>query len=288
MPENLNLGIALEQRAIGTVITTVECLGHLTSIVLIALNTLQSKTMANAMNLIADHLQNPGEHSKRSISEEDEKLLHVSARKQITSLFTILLLQNSVFGYFLYRHWATIPNIGFSVLKGVIASISNSVFIINSYQFGMVTQLLGLMILNVKAQLQVLMDMTLSRSERDWQRPGGHKLVKSAAPMQVETVQKTVKVCDAIAEVRRVYGKVVKCQTTFNHSVNPQLAIVTALIMVSLVLSCYLVFQYIMTRNEEILFLLCTGRLIMNMTTALFMIQFADKLFEKVNYEIEY
>lgn len=286
MPQNLNLGIAVSNSAIGTVITTIECLNHLTSIVLLVLNTLQSRTMANAMNSIAMFLKDPGEHSKRSITEKDEHALYSVANRQILSLVFVLLLQNSVVGYFLNKHWATIPNTEFIVLKAVVASISTAVFLTNGFQFGVVTKLLGLMILNVKNQLQTLIEQAVARTDHHWdvRRPVMYQVVKSAAAAgsQVGPEKKVVKICDAIAEVRRVYGKVVKCQHQFNHSVNPQLAIVTTLIMVSVVLSCYLIFQYMITNNEEILFLLTTGRLFMNIFTALYMIHLADTLFKMV------
>lgn len=284
-PHHLNLGLALEHSVIGTVITTIECLNHLTSIVLIVLNTLQSRTMASAMNSIADFLQNPGEHSQRSITEKDERDLLVVASRQILYMVIVLIVQNSVVAYFLHKHWATIPNTEFIVLKAVVASISTAVFLVNGFQFGVVTKLLGLMICNVKSQLQVLIEMALARTDSNWdvRRPVHLKLVAAAVPAPAGMAeQKVVKICDAIAEVRRVYGKVVKCQHQFNHFVNPQLAVVTALIMVSVVLSCYLMFQYVLTRNEEILFLLISGRLYMNIFTALYMIHMADTLFKMV------
>lgn len=289
MPQNLNLGVNLESGAIGTVITTIECLNHITSIVLIVLNTVQSKTMSNALNSIASFLQNPGEHSKRSITEQDEQTLFTVATRQILYLVLVLIVQNTVVAYFLQKHWATIPNTQFIVLKAIVASISTAVFLVNGFQFSVVTKLLRLMIINVKSQLQVLIEMALARTDTNWdvRRPVQFKLVASAGGGPTEanaTVpeKKVIKICDAIAVVRRVYGNVVKCQHQFNHSVNPQLAIVTALIMVSVVLSCYLLFQYAMTQNEEILFLLCSGRLYLNIFTALYMIHLSDTLFKMV------
>lgn len=284
LPQNLNLGVSLERGAIGTVITTIECLSHITSIVLIGLNTIQSRTMANAMNSIASFLKDPGEHSKRAITEDDERELNVIARRQIMYLVGVLLLQNSVVVYFLHKHWATLPNAEFTIVKAIIASISNAVFLVNGFQFGVATKLLRLMILNVKSQLQVLIEMALSRTDHNWdvRQPVLFQVIRSAVPVPGAEQKKVVKICDAIAEVRRVYEKVVKCQHQFNHSVNPQLAIVTALIMLSFVLSCYLIFQYIITQNEEILFVLTTGRLFMNILTALYMIHLADTLYKMV------
>lgn len=291
VPKNWNLGIPIEQKVIGPVITVIECLNNITAIVFILLNTVQCKTMATAMNLIAEFLKDPGEHSKRSMTENDEKALRTTAVKQISLLVILWLLQQSVVIYFLNKHWETVENVPIFLLKATVANLSSVVFLINVFQFGMVTKLLRLMIINVKSQLQVLIDMALSRTDNNWDigRPVLFQVVKSASITNTRPSEpkKVVKVCDAIAEVRRVYGKVVRCQHQFNHSVNPQLAIVTALVLVSVVLSCYLMFQYIQSHNEEVLFLFSSGQLYMNIITAIYLIYLSDTLYKMVSFNLK-
>lgn len=280
--ENLNLGVPIEHAVIVQVINTIESLNYLMAVVLVVLNTLQSKTTANALNSIAIFLQNPGEHSQRSITEEEERAIFSVAIRQTIYLTVVLLLQNLVVIYFYVIHWATIPSHGFIILKGIMGSISNAVFLINGFQFGVVTRLLRLMIFNVKSQLQVLIEKAQSRSDslRGTDRPNQRDLLP--CEQRTSTGEGVPKICDSIAKVRRLYGSVVQCQHKFNQSVNPQLAIVTALIMVSIVLSSYLIFQYAMTGNKEILFLLSNGRLFTNIFTALYMIHLSDRLFKMV------
>lgn len=271
--QTLNLGIPQENLSTTKVITTVECLNHLTSMVLLVLNTLQSRTTARALNSIAKFLHSPGVHSKRSITVADERALFTVAMWQVLSLLAFLAVQTSVVVYFLSKHWSQIPNPEFIILKGVVAGLCNVICLINGFQFAIVTKLLRLMIINVRAQLQSLILKAQTRVSTN--------AIANATNSNVKKLSES-RICDEIAEVRRVYGRVVKCLHKFNHSVNPQLAIITALIMVSVVLSSYLIFQYALTHNEEILYLQVSGRLFSNIVTALYMIQLSQALLEMV------
>lgn len=265
--KTLNLGVTMEQSSTAKVIIAVECLNHLTSIVLLVLNTLQSRTTAMALNSIAKFLQNPGRHSQRSITVDDERALFTVAIRQIVFLLVFLFVQTSVVFFFLNKHWTHIPNPEFTILKGAVAGLCNLVCLINGFQFAIVAKLLRLMIVNVQTQLQSLIVKAQLRNPSNTTNP---------------FINDKIRICDEIAEVRRVYGRVVKCLHKFNHSVNPQLAIITTLIMVSVVLSSFLIFQYVLTRNEEILYLQMSGRLFSNIVTTLYMIQLSQALLEMV------
>lgn len=275
-----------DSQVIAKVITTIECINHITSIVLLVLNMSQCKVRTKALNSMTSFIHNTGSAENRGISIADQKSLYITGIKQIISLLVLVVAQNIVIFVCLSRNWDRIESVSFVIWKGVLASVSNAVFLVNGFEFSVITKLLKIMILIVHKQLKGIMQKTGARAMGDVEiKRLADNQIKYIVPYKKSKLIRyysETKLCDRIGDIRRLYGTVVKSLHQYNYTVNPQLALVTILVMISVVLTCYLLYQYMVTESEEIMYLLISGRLFLNMMTVFYMIYLSEQLYKMV------
>ncbi|GAB0100199.1 hypothetical protein DMENIID0001_162040 [Sergentomyia squamirostris] len=244
---------------ISKVFSAIEFIQVFIASMLLCLNVLQCRQRARALGKIARYLHHTGPGVERSITERDEKLLFWMSTRQACIIF-FLLFGNILYVYLMWPHqeeqwhyWIIIRDFGYG--------ISSLPVLMVGFEVSLVMTLFRLIAWNLDKQLR--------------------KILYSASQREEIIKEDSVSIFHRIVRIRRSHGKIIEALMEFNKSVNPQLAFLTCLVMISTVLNCYIAGQYAFNSTQTtIKFISTCLRLLMNVTIVLYMIYKADQVLQ--------
>lgn len=278
--------------AIQHVIVVIDCMNLVTSIVLIFINIFQSNSRSKALNTIAKLMHSPKNGIERSISEANEKSLRRSSYQQIASVFLLVLLQNLLTIAAVWR-----DNSGYLwrfILKSISFSISNGVFMMIGLEFSILASYIRFMMCEVSNRLSYIL-MALSNTTLLLNMDQSYISEVPEKKKNVWTVNIIIESISKpkdrsmkmngrerhmclLGQCRLGYYDATKCLRLLNRSMNPQLAILTVLVLVTIVLNTYVIIHFIILGNGNILFFVTVLRLFVMFGTVLHMISRAELL----------
>lgn len=269
------------------ILFTIEFINQ-TSAFLIALSYYtQARTRASVLNDLSILVYDPPKGLKYALSLSNVNRIKRKTVREVIIVYAILAgLCASVFGiYFLGDADKYYKNPYLYFMDQLISCFNITIFIFNAFDCGLFACI-------VNAVLHSVLESTIEvfgETSRRTHSSVGHQHASDFDHLDAETRENLIKsgnvrICDRIADVRNAYGIVVEMKDKINDCLNPQIAIVTSLTLIIVVLNSYLLFIIITTGSFNTLSILSFAKVLMTLTGVVIQISVADDLYRMVSH----
>lgn len=275
------------------ILFTIEFINQVTAFLIAFSYFTQARKRASALNHLSKLIYDPPQGLLRGLTKPCETSIRNLAATNVKAIIIILVFFIiAIIGIYLRGDAQKFyPNPYLYFLDQFTSCFNIINFMFSAFDCSLFAKIMMGMLISVRESAQAVFKETNGRTHSSQDHRHHSDLVFESLDddrnrhRKELTKSATIRICDRIANIRTAYGEIIHLKTQINDCLNPQIAIVTCVTLIIVVLNSYIFFLILGTSKLNSLALLSFAKVLVTLSSQIIQIQVSDDLHRMVSRE---